>query len=159
MNNSDNDKPAPETLQPSAAPVARDQDFSNVLKVKADPKDISPADRAKAVRALGGAISHAIRRHGEVYVRAFGPGAVWKAGKGIATARSFVASQGYDLYTAIYFIMADMAGEDMTGLCFLCITSSVNEKDIGRMIKTLQAMGYRVEAAPGVTNPALDVSQ
>lgn len=134
----------------------KDQNFTNILKVKADPKDITPEDRAKAVRSLGGAISHGLRRKGEVYVRAFGPAAIYKATKGIATARSFVASQGYDLYTAIYFIVADMEGEEKTGMCFLCVTSSVSEKDVGRMIKTLQAMGYKIEAPEGTTHPALE---
>jgi len=134
----------------------KEQNFSNVLKVKADPKDISSKDRAAGVRALGGAISHGLRRDGEVYVRAFGPGAVYKASKGIATARSFVASQGYDLYTAIYFIVADMEGDEKTGMCFLCVTSSVSQKDVGRMIKTLQAMGYKVESPEGETHPSID---
>lgn len=137
---------------------SKDQNFSNVLKVKADPKDISAEDRAKGVRALGGAISHGLRRKGEVYVRAFGPAAVYKATKGIATARSFVASQGYDLYTAIYFIVTDMEGEEKTGVCFLCVTSSVNEQDLGRMIKTLQARGYKIEATSENHSPALDDS-
>ena len=135
---------------------SREQDFSNILKVKADPKDISAKDRANNVRTLAGAISHGLRRKGEVYVRAFGAAAVYKATKGIATARSFVASQGYDLYTAIYFIIADMEGEEKTGMCFLCVTSSVSQQDVGRMIKTLQAMGYKVEAAPGSTHPSLE---
>ena len=134
----------------------KEQDFSNILKVKADPKDVSTEDRAKAIRALGGAISHGLRRHGEVYVRAFGPAAVYKATKGIATARSFVASQGFDLYTAIYFIVANMEGEEKTGMCFLCVTSSVGEQDVGRMIKTLQGMGYKVEATPGTVHPAIE---
>lgn len=137
-------------------PNPKEQNFSNILKVKADPKDISAKDRANGVRTLGGAISHGLRRHGEVYVRAFGPSAVYKAAKGIATARSFVASQGYDLYTAIYFIVADMEGEEKTGMCFLCVTSSVSQQDTGRMIKTLQAMGYKVEAAEGTTHPAIE---
>lgn len=134
----------------------KEQDFSNVLKVKGDPKDISAKDRANGVRTLGGAISHGLRRDGEVYVRAFGAAAVYKAAKGIATARSFVASQGYDLYTAVYFIVANMEGEEKTGLCFLCVTSSISQKDVGRMIKTLQALGYKVEAGEGVTSPALE---
>ena len=126
---------------------------NNVLKVKADAKDIAPEDRAKAIRALGGAISHGLRKYGEVYVRAFGPAAVYKATKGIATARSFVASQGYDLYTAIYFIVTNMEGEERTGICFLCVTSSINEQDVGRMIKTLQAKGYKVEATDKLIDP------
>ena len=133
-----------------------EQNQGNILKVKADPKGISQEDRGKAVRALGGAISHSLRKHGEVYVRAFGPDAIYKATKGIATARSFVASLGYDLYTVVYFIVANMEGKEKTGICFLCVTSSVNEQDIGRMIKTLQARGYKVEAVTGERHHTLD---
>ena len=127
---------------------------TNVLKVKADPRDISQPDRAKAIRSLGGAISHGLRTSGEVYVRAFGPSAVYKATKGIATARSFVASMGYDLYSAIYFITSEIEGEEKTGICFLCVTSSLDKENVGRMIKVLQAMGYEVSPPDGLSHPA-----
>ena len=44
----------------------------NVLKVKADPQDVSPDDRKRNVKKLAGAISHSLRSSGEVNVRCFG---------------------------------------------------------------------------------------
>jgi len=96
---------------------------SNILKVKADPPDISEEDRKKAVKALAGAISHGLRRYGEVKVRAFGPPAVFKAAKAVAIASGNVAVHGFDLYARPSFIEAEMGGKTMTGICFICVTS------------------------------------
>lgn len=106
---------------------ADDETKGTVLKVKGDPKDISPADRKKRVKNLAGAITHGVRKHGEIVVRAFGPMAVYKAVKALAIARGYVATQGYDLYCAPAYANAQMGGQEKTGIKFLCFVSK-NEK-------------------------------
>lgn len=100
-----------------------DDRFSSILKVKADPKNISADERKKRVKNLAGAIAHGLRQYGEVTVRCFGSACIAKAVKAMAIARGFVAVQGYDLYFAPAFITADMEGEERTGISFLCVTS------------------------------------
>lgn len=94
-----------------------------VLKVKGDPKDISPDERKRKVKSLAGAITHGVRKNGEVTVRAFGPIAVYKAVKALAIARGLVATQGFDLYCAPAYADAIMGGQKKTGIKFMCFIS------------------------------------
>ena len=50
-----------------------EKEFSNILKVKADDKDISSDERVRKVKLLAGAIAHGLRQFGNVYVRCFSP--------------------------------------------------------------------------------------
>lgn len=103
---------------------------SNVLRVKADPPDISEEDRKKKMKSLAGAIAHGLRRFGEVHVRAIGKDANYKALKAIIEASGFVAVHGYDLYCRPGYMMAgDIEGKDeMTGISFVVITSENRSK-------------------------------
>ena len=103
---------------------------SNVLRVKADPPDISNEDRKKKIKSLAGAIAHGLRRFGEVHVRAIGKDAVYKAVKAIIEASGFVATYGYDLYCRPGYMMAgDIEGKDeMTGISFVVVTSESQNK-------------------------------
>jgi len=101
----------------------RNEEDGSVLRVKGDPRDISPADRARKVKNLAGAITHGVRKHGEISVRAFGPMAVYKAVKALAIARGLCATQGYDMYTAHAYTSAQMGGKEKTGIKFLCFIS------------------------------------
>lgn len=105
-------------------PNVNEKEFSNILKVKADDKNISPDERARKVKLLAGAIAHGLRQFGNVYVRCFSPACCFKASKAIAIARSHVASQGFDLYNICAFIEADMGGKTKTGICYECFTNA-----------------------------------
>ena len=144
--NTDNDTPIeqnPNPIQPMINPVVEKpipvertehtestdgRKFSNILKVKADPKGISDQDRSDRVKALAGAIAHGMRQYGEVYVRCFGNVAIAKGAKAVAIARGYVSTHGFDLYAAPFFITAEMDQQERTGLCFLCV-SSKNESN------------------------------
>ena len=111
--------------------VAHDpKEFSNILKVKADDKDITPEERKAKVKNLAGAIAHGLRQFGIVYVRCFSPATCFKASKAIAIARGFVSVQGLDLFNATSFIEADMDGQMKTGICYECFT---NQTDASKM--------------------------
>lgn len=121
------------THVPSDAPITETEGgmtYSNVLRVKADPPEISDEDRKKKIKALAGAVAHGLRRFGEVHVRAIGKDAVYKAVKAIIDASGFVAVHGHDLYTRPGYIMADdVQGKDeMTGISFLVVTSTSTAK-------------------------------
>ena len=98
---------------------------NNVLKVKADDQNATDEDRKQALKKLAGAVAHSLRQSGEVKVRCFGNACIGKAAKAIAIARGMVAVHGFDLFSAISFITADMGGTKKTGICFTCFT---NEK-------------------------------
>jgi stage V sporulation protein SpoVS len=100
-----------------------EKEFSNVLRVKADPPDISEKEKKRKAKALAGAIAHGLRQFGEVKVRAFGSAGIAKAAKSIAIARGYVAVHGFDLYCAPSFIMTEMGDKEITGLSFLVVTS------------------------------------
>jgi len=100
-----------------------DKNYSNILKVKADPPDIPEDERKKKVKALAGAIAHGMRQFGEVHLRCFGDHAIAKAAKASAIARSYLAAHAFDLYTIPYYIKTEMDSKERTGLCFLCVTS------------------------------------
>ena len=104
------------------------KEFSNILKVKADAKNITPEERKRKVKLLAGAISHGLRQFGTVYVRCFSPSTSFKASKAIAIARGYVALQGFDLFNTCFFIEAEMEGQSKTGICYECFTNVRKEK-------------------------------
>lgn len=109
--------------------IANDKEFSNILKVKADGKDITHEERKRKVKLLAGAIAHGLRQFGTVYVRCFSPATCFKGSKAIAIARGYVAVQGFDLYNTCSFIEAEMEGEMRTGICYECFTNSSKDKE------------------------------
>jgi len=107
----------------------KNEDFkteTNVLKVKADDQNATDDDRKSALKKLAGAVAHSLRQSGEVKVRCFGNACIGKAAKAIAIARGMVAVHGFDLYSAISFITAEMGGTKKTGICFTCFTNETN---------------------------------
>ena len=96
-----------------------------ILMVKADPKDISPEDRKRNVKKLAGAIAHSLEEHKEVVVRCFGSATIGKAAKSLAIARGYTATRGPDLYCYPDFIMADMDGNERTGICWYTYTNEM----------------------------------
>jgi len=106
------------------------KEFSNILKVKADDKDIEPEERKRKVKNLAGAIAHGLRQFGVVYVRCFSPATCFKASKAIAIARGFVAVQGFDLFTICSFIETDMGGQMKTGIAYECFTNKTDAKKV-----------------------------
>jgi stage V sporulation protein S len=109
-----------------AIPQAKNEGYSNTLRVKADPPDATSEERKKAAKNLAGAIAHGLRQYGEVYVRCFSNATGWKASKAIAIARGYVAVQGFDLYCAPSFITADIGGAERTGICYWVFTNQTN---------------------------------
>ena len=97
----------------------------SVLMVKADPKDVTADDRKHNVKKLAGAIAHALEENKEVAIRCFGNATIGKASKALAIARGFTATRGPDLYCWDSFIVADMAGEERTGICFYAYTNEI----------------------------------
>ena len=98
-------------------PVNMEQ-CQSVLMVKADAKDVSAEDRKRNVKKLAGAISHALEENKEVVIRCFGNATIGKAAKALAIARGYVATTGGDLYCWPSFIVADMNGNERTGISF-----------------------------------------
>ena len=90
----------------------------SVLMVKSDDRDVSPEDRKNNVKKLAGAIAHSLEENKECVVRCFGNATMGKAAKAIAIARGYVANTGGDLYCYPYFIVADMHGNERTGIAF-----------------------------------------
>jgi stage V sporulation protein SpoVS len=99
------------------------EDFKNVLMVKADPKDISGEERKIKVKKLAGAIAHGLEEDKEVFVRCFGSASIGKAAKALAIARGYTATRGPDLYCWPTFIMADIGGQERTGIGFMVYTN------------------------------------
>ena len=117
--------------EPNLEEVQEDhKEFSNILKVKADDKDIDPEERKRKVKNLAGAIAHGLRQFGVVYVRCFSPATCFKASKAIAIARGFVAVQGFDLFTICSFIETDMGGQMKTGIAYECFTNKTEPKKV-----------------------------
>lgn len=131
-----------EGIDVPAAPVPalepKKNGYSNILRVKADPPDISPEDRKKNSKNLAGAIAHGLRQYGEVYVRCFSNATCGKASKSIAIARGYVAVQGFDLYCAPSFITAEIGGQERTGICYWVFT---NQTDISKSGQKAQDPG------------------
>ncbi len=69
--------------------------------------------------SVAGAIAGVIRKDGEVEVQAVGAGAVNQAVKAIAVARGYTAPQGMDLICIPGFTVAEIRGEERTGIMFL----------------------------------------
>jgi stage V sporulation protein S len=103
----------PEDIQPFDIDQCK-----SVLMVKADPKDVSADDRKDNVKKLAGAIAHALEENKEVVIRCFGNATIGKASKALAIARGYVATTGADLYCWPLFIVADMNGNERTGIAF-----------------------------------------
>ena len=91
---------------------------ASILMVKADSKDISSEDRKKNVKRLAGAITHSLEENKEVVIRCFGNATISKASKALAIARGCVAPTGGDLYCWPMFIVANMNGNERTGIAF-----------------------------------------
>lgn len=119
MENTPNNAEAIETIEPKT--------YSKIMRVKADPKDATPEQRKAAMKALAGAISHAVKDHGEVEVRCLSPDTIVKATKSIATARGYVAMAGHDLFCAPHWINAEANTESgqLTGIGFYLFTNKV----------------------------------
>lgn len=99
-------------------------DVKSKLFVKADQKGITAEERKNNVRKLAGAITHAIDENKECVVRCFGSAAIGKAAKAMAIARGFTATKGPDLYCYATFIVAEMNGNERTGISFYCFCNS-----------------------------------
>jgi len=97
--------------------------IKSVLMVKADDRDISPEDRKNNVKKLAGAIAHSLEENKECVVRCFGNATIGKAAKAIAIARGYVANTGGDLYCWPTFIVADMNGNERTGIAWIVYTN------------------------------------
>jgi len=105
-----------------------DRDLSevkSVLMVKADPPDTSHEDRKRNVKKLAGAITHSLEDNHEVVLRSFGNACISKASKAIAIARGYTATRGPDLYCWPEFIVADINGNERTGIAFYCYTNEL----------------------------------
>jgi stage V sporulation protein SpoVS len=118
---------------PSDDPITQVEDgktYTNVLRVKADPDNISDEQRKINVKSLAGAIAHTVRRFGEVQIRVIGKDSTYKAIKAIIEARGMVAVHGHDLYMSPgYMIVNNTTGKsEMTGLTFYVITSTSSGK-------------------------------
>jgi stage V sporulation protein S len=90
----------------------------SVLMVKADSKDVSPDDRKHNVKKLAGAISHSLEENNECVIRCFGNATIGKASKALAIARGYTATRGTDLYCWPMFIVADINGNERTGIAW-----------------------------------------
>jgi len=101
------------------------ESFENCLMVKADPKDVSASDRKHNVKKLAGAIAHALEENKEVVIRCFGNATIGKASKALAIARAYTASRGPDLYCWDAFIVANMNGNERTGIAFYAYTNEI----------------------------------
>ena len=96
-----------------------------VLKVQADPQDVLPEDRKRNVKKLAGAIAHALEENKEVIVRCFGNSTLGKASKAMAIARGYTAVRGVDMYCFPFFIVADMHGNERTGIAWYIHTNEI----------------------------------
>lgn len=99
------------------------EEGDNILKVKADDPNATDEERKEKLKKLAGAIAHSLRQNGEVKIRCFGNACIGKAAKAIAIARGMVAVHGFDLFSIISFISADMGGAKKTGICFTAFTN------------------------------------
>lgn len=97
----------------------------SILKVKADPKDVSAEDRKHNVKKLAGAIAHALEENKEVSIRCFGNATIGKAAKALAIARGLTATRGPDLYCWASFIVTQMEDKERTGICFYAYTNEI----------------------------------
>ncbi len=101
------------------------ESVKSVLMVKSDPKDVSPEERKLKVRKLAGAITHAVEENHECVIRCFGNASISKACKALAIARGFTATRGSDLYCWDEFIVANMGGNERTGIAFYAFDNTL----------------------------------
>lgn len=101
------------------------EQVKSVLMIKADPRDIDPDERTQRVKKLAGAITHSLKENKEVVIRCFGNATIGKASKALAIARGFTATRGPDLYCWPNFIVADMQGNERTGIAFYAYTNEI----------------------------------
>ena len=59
----------------------------------------------------------------EVVIRCFGNATIGKAAKAIAVARGYTATRGPDLYCWPTFIVADINGNERTGIAWYAYTN------------------------------------
>ena len=97
--------------------------IKSVLMVKADERDVSAEDRKNNVKKLAGAIAHSLEENKECIVRCFGNATIGKAAKALAIARGYTATRGPDLYCWPTFIVADMNGNERTGIAWVVYTN------------------------------------
>ena len=74
---------------------------------------------------MAGAITHALAENKEVVVRCFGNATIGKASKALAIARGYTAVRGPDLYCWPVFIVADMNGNERTGIAWYVYTNEI----------------------------------
>lgn len=110
------------------------------LKVKADPKDITPDERKRNVKKLAGAVSHSLRARGEINVRCFGSASIGKASKALAIAKTYIGAQNLQLDCAPGFITTKIDDNELTGICFYTFASektpNIKEVDLDK-VKTV----------------------
>ena len=99
--------------------------IESVLMVKADGRDISAEERKDNVKKLAGAIAKKLEENKECVVRCFGNATIGKAAKALAIARGHTATRGPDLYCWPTFIVADMHGNERTGIAFYVYTNDL----------------------------------
>lgn len=97
----------------------------SILMVKSDPKDIAPEDRKRNLHKLAGAIAHSIEENKELVIRAFGNSCMSKTAKSLAVARTYVAARGFDLYFYPRFIVANMNGNERTGIAWIVRSNEI----------------------------------
>ena len=97
-----------------------------VLRVQADPEDVTPEERKRNVKKLAGSIAHSLEDNKEVVVRCFGNACYSKVSKSLAVSRGYTAVRGVDMYCYPYFIVADMNGNERTGIAWYVHTNETN---------------------------------
>lgn len=102
------------------------EDIEKVLLVKGDSKDLDYNEKNNNLKKLAGAISHCIEENGECVVRCVGNASIGKAAKALAMARGFIAQRGPDMYCSNDFIIADIGGQEKTGIAFRVFTNYTN---------------------------------
>jgi len=101
------------------------EEVKSVLMVKSDPKDLPAEERKIAVKKLAGAIAHSLEENKEAVIRCFGNSTIGKAAKALAIARGYTATRGPDLYCWPTFIVADINGNERTGIAFYAYTNEI----------------------------------
>ena len=110
--------------QENSQPVDTEK-CQSILMVKADARDVSADDRKKSVKKLAGAIAHALEENKEAVIRCFGNATIGKATKALAIARGYTATRGPDLYCWPQFIVAEMNGNERTGIAWYAYTNEI----------------------------------
>jgi stage V sporulation protein SpoVS len=101
------------------------ENIKSVLKVKADDKEMPNAERVKNLHKLAGAINHSLAENHEVVVRSIGDATIGKAAKALAVARGYTATRGADLYCWPVFIVANINGNERTGIAWYVYTNEL----------------------------------